>query len=144
MKRMKYDIIKKPDMIVAGIAIKTTNQNQQAAQDMPALWQRFLSSSAYKQDAIVCAYTDYESDYKGAYRVVLGHQCEKRLDSVVIPASTYAVFSVHGAYPQSLLCTWQWIWNSDLARTYTGDFELYPAGFFDDPQRRFEVYVAIR
>jgi predicted transcriptional regulator YdeE len=61
----------------------------------------------------------------------------------VIPASKYAVYTTKEAFPQGLIAVWQAVWKSKLARSYTSDFEVYPADF--DPQKNPEVklYIAI-
>jgi predicted transcriptional regulator YdeE len=59
----------------------------------------------------------------------------------VIPESKYAVFTTKGEFPQGLIAAWQAIWQSNLSRSYTADFELYSSDF--DPQRHPEVKVFI-
>lgn len=44
-------------------------------------------------------------------------------------------------FPQGLIAAWQAIWQANLSRSYTTDFELYSSDF--DPQRNPEVKVCI-
>lgn len=96
---------------------------------------------------ILALYTDYEGDYSKPYSWILG--CEvSSLEKVpeglvgkVIPASRYAVFTTQGKFPQGLIAAWQDIWKTNLARSYTCDFEVYQEGF--DPEQNPEVKVYI-
>lgn len=98
---------------------------------------------------ILALYTDYEGDYTKPYSWILG--CEvSSLDDVptglvgkVIPESDYAVFTTQGSFPQGLITVWQNVWQSQLHRSYTSDFEVYRSDF--DPEKSPEVllYIAI-
>lgn len=63
---------------VIGIAVRTTNENQKAAQDIPVLWNKFMTEGIINQipnkadHAIYCIYTDYEKDYTKPYTTILG------------------------------------------------------------------------
>ncbi len=63
---------------IMGISIRTTNEDQQAAKDIPALWQRFWNEDILSKipnktgNTLYCAYTDYESDFTKPYTTVLG------------------------------------------------------------------------
>lgn len=63
---------------VIGIAVRTTNENNQAAQDIPALWNKFMSEGISRKipnalgEELYCIYTDYESDHTKPYTTLLG------------------------------------------------------------------------
>src|SRR5690606_22001317 len=63
---------------IVGLAIRTTNENGQAARDIPALWKRFMEERVadYIPDkadnALYCIYTDYEKDHTRPYTTILG------------------------------------------------------------------------
>lgn len=121
-----------------GIAIRTTNENGQASIDIPKLWERFFSENLSAQipdkaaDDIYSVYTDYELDYTKPYTVILGY----RVNSLeVVPegftgksfeGGTYTKFTAKGKLADGMVYEeWTKIWNSELPRIYTADFEVY-------------------
>ncbi len=74
---------------------------------------------------------DYESDYTGAYTLVIG--CEtssaenlpEGLAARVLPASKYALYDAVGEFSANLIDVWTQVWSTPFKRTYVGDFELY-------------------
>lgn len=148
---MEYTIVEKDGFFVAGFVTRTTNESHQAAKDIPVLWEKFLNSKFFSKDLpVMCCYLEYKSDFTDAYTVLIGHvvdTCNSVSSDAVckkLPVAKYAVLTVEGPYPDSLLKAWQSIWTSDLKRSYTGDFEVYPAGFFDGGSKPFEIYVAVK
>ena len=79
---------------------------------------------------------------------------EKGLETVVLPAATYAVFPSIGPMPQAIQAVWQrvfseWFPSSGYEHADCPDFEVYP--MFDDsrgdpasPDCYSEVWVPIR
>lgn len=63
---------------VIGISIRTTNENNQAAQDIPELWNKFMTESVIEkipnkvENAVYCIYTEYEKDHTKPYTTILG------------------------------------------------------------------------
>lgn len=62
----------------------------------------------------------------------------------VIPKSKYNVITVKGNMPQSIAEGWGYIWNSDLKRTYTGDFEVYGKKYVKNQNSEINIYVAVK
>lgn len=84
MQKVKIEPFK-----VIGIAIRTSNNEGQAAQDIGGLWSRFMSEDivnmipAKKDNDVLSIYTNYEGDHNEPYDTILG--C--RVDSLEnIPA----------------------------------------------------------
>lgn len=151
-----YKIVKKPAILVIGIDCQTSNAPEAGPQDIPKLWGKFYAEDVMSRipnkisNEVIALYCDYEGDYTQPYSLVIG--CAVRsLDEVpagmvakTIPASSYAVFRAVGEYPASLIETWGNIWKqTDLKRTYTGDFELYGDKFLSGSPKEMEVYIAI-
>src|SRR5690606_36497382 len=67
-----------PTFHVIGISVRTTNENGQAMQDIPALWTRFVEEQVATQipgkinEDLYCIYTDYEKDHTRPYTTLLG------------------------------------------------------------------------
>ncbi len=120
---------------IIGISIRTTNENQQAAADIPVLWDKFMWQGIADQipnktdNAVYCVYTDYEKDYTAPYTVILGcrvsslEQIPQGLTSKSFEEETYKKYVA--ASPQTVIDEWIKIWNSDQKRTYKADFEVY-------------------
>ena len=63
---------------VIGISVRTTNENGQAGQDIPVLWNDFITNGIADkipnkiENSILCIYTDYEKDHTKPYTTILG------------------------------------------------------------------------
>jgi len=97
----------------------------------------------------VALYCDYEGDYTQPYSLVIVCPVSS-LDNIpegmvakTIPAGSYAVFRAIGEYPASLIETWGNIWQTELKRTYTGDYEFYGEKFVSSESKEVEVFMAI-
>jgi predicted transcriptional regulator YdeE len=122
---------------------------------MPAHKERFFKENILAKIPnkvncnILALYTDYEGDHTKPYSWILG--CEvSSLDEVPaalvgkeIPASKYAIFTTQGAFPEGLIAAWEAVWQSNLPRSYTSDFEIYPSDFDPQINPQVKVYIAI-
>ncbi|WP_373330613.1 GyrI-like domain-containing protein [Salmonirosea aquatica] len=65
---------------IIGIAVRTTNENGQATQEIPALWNRFISEGMAGRipnkmgESLYCVYTDYVLDHTQPYTTILGYK----------------------------------------------------------------------
>lgn len=131
---MDYRIASEGEIKLIGAAIRTSKDR---GQEIAQFWQNFMSQGTparipNKTDhSIMALYTDYEGDHTQPYSLILGcrvHGFEdlpKDLVARTIPPATYAVFTAKGKQPDAVIATWQAIWESDLARSYGCDFDLY-------------------
>ncbi len=142
---------------VIGISVRTTNENGQSGQDIPALWNKFMSEGIAKQipnkasDAIYCIYTDYEKDHTRPYTTILG--CVVETLNVIpegmvvktVSGVHYKKFTAKGNLKEGAVFNeWVRIWNSDLDRIYTEDFEIYGAGAQNPEDGEVDIYIAIK
>jgi predicted transcriptional regulator YdeE len=124
---------------VIGVAVRTTNENKQAEQDIPALWGKFMGGGVLQNipnkvdDTIYCVYTDYDKDHTGAYTVIIGCKVSS-LDDIpegmsgkTIEAGNYIKYVAKGNMMQGIVQDkWEEIWKeSDLPRAYKADFDVY-------------------
>lgn len=142
---------------VIGISVRTTNQHEQAAQDIPALWNRFFAENIASQipnkidTALLCIYTDYEKDHTAPYTTILG--C-KVANLNIIPSgmiaktfdkTTYRKHTAIGNINQGLVYnTWLDIWNADLDRSFTADFEVYDERAQDPENAEVDIFIALK
>ncbi len=139
--------------LVIGIPIRTSNENGRFQKDVSPLWDRFFREKIADKipnktgQSPIAVYTDYEGDYTQPFTYILGYEVfslkeiPEGMRGVEISPSPYAVFTAKGEFPKSMVQTWQTVWKSDLPRSYTTDFEIYPSDF--NPQKKPEVRIYI-
>ncbi len=148
--------IKMERFSIIGIAVRTTNENEQAMQDIPALWQRFFAEQVLTRipgkvdDTLYCAYTDYEKDHTRPYTTVLGCRV---FDASVVPEGMTALtidggsFTLHTAKGNLnegvVVNEWFKIWNADLPRKYASDYEVYGAKAQDPANAEVDIFISV-
>ena len=152
---LNHTVMKRPGMLLIGIACRTSNTPEAAPNDIPVLWGRFYSENLINQipskasEEVIALYCDYDGDYTQPYSVVIG--CPVSAIGIVpdgmvaktIPEGVYAAYHAIGEHPKSLIETWGDIWQTDLPRTYTGDYEVYGQKFTSASPQEVEVFIAI-
>ncbi|MEK6731170.1 MAG: effector binding domain-containing protein [Pseudomonadota bacterium] len=142
---------------IIGISIRTTNENNKAIGDIANLWNRFLSEKIIEKipnevsSEIYAVYTDYEGDYTKPYTTILGCKVENLYQ---IPKGMVGKEFAGGKYHQliakgnitkgTVIQEWIKIWNSDLDRAYTTDFEVYGEKAHNPENAEVEIFVAIQ
>lgn len=156
MKSQEYTIKQAGGFDIVGIDTKTTNENDQAVEDINALWQRFFNEAIGDQiptrtgNSIYAVYSDYEGDHTKPYRFMIGCKVA-HLDDIPdnmvtrrIPESRMAIFPSIGEQPTSLIKTWEHIWDMEsLPRSYTTDFEVYGPRFFEPNLHEVLIHIAL-
>lgn len=150
---MEHKTVALPEFKVAGIAIHTSNESMA---EIGALWGRFYKEGIQgkipnKTDgSVIGLYTEYEGDHTKPYTLLIGCKVSKAenlpegFSTKTIPAAKYAVFTAKGKMPDCIMEAWQGIWNSDIERAYTSDFELYGEKSADPANAEIDIYIAIK
>jgi predicted DNA-binding transcriptional regulator YafY/predicted transcriptional regulator YdeE len=123
---------------VIGIAIRTTNEHGQAAQDIGELWGKFMGEQILGKipnkvdNTVYSLYTDYEGDHNKPYTAMIGCKVVTLED---IPANMVGKSLSGGNYIKTttkgnlndgiIVKHWNKIWEMDLDRTYDADFEVF-------------------
>ena len=142
---------------VIGISVRTTNENGQAGQDIPALWNKFMSEGIAEKisnkidNSIYCIYTEYEKDHTKPYTTILGCKVEN-LDTIpngmvgkTFGEATYTKHIAKGNILQGMVFgEWTKIWNSNLDRTFTADFEIYGEKAQNPENAEVDIFVAVK
>ena len=142
---------------VIGISVRTTNENGQAGQDIPALWDKFMTEGIAEKipnktdSSIYCIYTEYEKDHTKPYTTILGCKVEN-LDIIpngmvgkTFDEATYTKHIAKGNILQGMVFgEWTKIWNSDLDRTFTADFEVYGEKAQNPEKAEVDIFVAVK
>lgn len=141
---------------IIGISVRTTNENMQATKDIPALWDKFMKEQIAGKipnkidDTVYCIYTDYEKDHTKPYTTILGCKV-KNLDTIPagmigksIEGGDYTPFTAKGNVMQgSVFNEWTKIWNANLPRTFTSDFEVYGAKAQNFENAEVDIFIAV-
>ena len=142
---------------IIGITTRTTNENNQAMMDIPALWNEFLSGNLIEKipnklnSEIYCIYTEYEKDHTKPYTALLGCRVDNlsKIPEGMIgkefEGGKYQKFIARGNLTNGAVAQeWSKIWNSDLERKYTADFEIYGEKAQNPENAEVDIYVAIK
>lgn len=142
---------------VIGISVRTTNENGQSGKDIPALWSQFMSEEIQSKipnkvsEDLFCIYTDYEKDHTKPYTTILGCKVEN-LDVVpenmigkTIESANYEELIAKGNLSEGIVFNkWLEIWNSDLDRSFTADFEVYGEKTQNPEKAEVAIYIALQ
>lgn len=152
---MKYEIVQLEEKIIQGIRIKTINQDGKAIQDIGMTWQKLFADGIYEKisnklnNKTIGLYTEYEGDYTKPYIFIAGAEVSKKVEinkevvTKVIPKGKYVKFVITGDVQNSVGQAWQEIWNMDLKRKYTCDFEEYQNNSEDMQKQEIHIYIAL-
>ncbi|WP_368489750.1 GyrI-like domain-containing protein [Clostridium sp. BJN0013] len=154
---MDFKIVEKSRILLVGKEIRTSNKDEDCSIKIQTLWKEFsekkLGDAVHNKlnsDEILGVYTDYENKEFGYYSFVVGFEVSNGDDIPegmvlkIIPPSKYCVITAKGKMPESIGKAWQYIWNADIKRSYTGDFELYDKRYNDNENPEVDIYVAVK
>jgi len=151
---MNYEIVNLEEKTVAGLLIRTSNNDPNMPRLIGELWQGFFSKGTYqsicdkKNDKSIGLYTNYDSDVNGEYDVMVCCEVENKSNlpigvyAKVIPAGKYAKFIVQGDMQKAVAEFWMKLWSMDLDRKYSCDFEEYQSGC-DIKDAEIHIYIAL-
>lgn len=142
---------------IIGLAIRTTNENGTSATDIPKLWERFFAENSIvlipnkTSNELYCMYTDYESDYTKPYTTILGCKVSS-LDEIPegftgkqVDGGNYSLITAKGKMADGIVFQeWTKIWNGDLPRAYTADFEIYGDKAQNPDHAEVDIFVAVK
>ncbi len=142
---------------IIGISVRTTNQNNQAAKDITALWNKFTEEGILDMipnkvgNTIYSVYTDYEGDYTKPYTTILGckvknlNKIPKNMICKTIISEKYRKFTVKGNLTEGIVYKeWLKIWNKNINRKYSADFEVYGKKSQNPLNAEVEIFIAIK
>lgn len=141
---------------IIGIAVRTSNNNGDSARDIPALWSKFMGEGIAQQipnkvdETIYCLYTDYEKDHTLPYTTILGCQVStsenvpEGMVAKTIELNNHQIFTAKGSINEGMVFNeWLKIWNSDLDRAYTTDFEVYGERAAEVNNAEVDIFIAL-
>ncbi len=134
---MEYKIVELKEKTVAGISARTNNASPEMGEVIGGLWKRFYSDNGVNKitgrtnDYALGIYTDYSSDEKGDYTVMVACETDGKGDIPegfeirTLPAGKYAEFTVTGDQVTAVQKFWEELWQTKLPRAFKCDFEEY-------------------
>ncbi|MBO9683529.1 MAG: AraC family transcriptional regulator [Flavisolibacter sp.] len=140
-----------------GLALngKTTNANGQANIDCGNLWQEFEKGKYAERipnkltGEVLAVYHQYEGDHTKPYSYFIGckvasdTEVPQGLETLTIAAGNYQTIDAKGKMPDCIINTWKKIWDSNIPRSYTMDFEVYDEKSKDWSNAEVKVFLAI-
>lgn len=159
---MKYSIMQKEAFQVVGVKREFSYENEEQHQGIALFWRDVHADGTNDR---LCALNDGE--LKGVlgicidsgkakpkmmdYWIATAHQGEvpEGLLSVEIPASTWAIFEVHGAMPDAMPKVWkqifsEWFPSSGYEYAGTPELEVYPNDNPYSPDYYSEIWIPVK
>lgn len=131
-EQMTYEVVQVEEKTVVGVSTQTGNEDPQMHSKIGTLWQQLYQGQIYetiqnKANAFAIGlYSDYT---KEGYTVTVGaevtNEANPSLTKKIIPAGSYACFTIRGDMVTAVAKAWATIWEMDLKRSFSGDFEEY-------------------
>ena len=151
---MNYEIVNLKEKKLVGVNIRTNNNDPNMSDDIGKLWDEFFNQGIFFKiknkvnERTIGLYSNYESDFTGDYDMTVACEVsddkEKPKGTIVkiIPAGKYAKFIVKGHMQKAVYEFWQQLWEMDLNRAYTCDFEEYINSDIDNAE--INIYIALK
>lgn len=146
---MNYEVVNLKQKIVVGVSAMTGNSDPEMGNVIGGLWEKLYGGGVNAviknkvNEYAIGLYSDYAGD---RYCVTAGNEVSRaenpELTVKTIPAGKYAKFSVHGHMERTVAEAWAGIWQMNLDRSFTGDFEEYLNCDFENCD--IDIYVALR
>lgn len=142
---------------VIGISVRTTNENNKAAQDIGQLWQDFMGQEILNKipnkvdNTVFSIYTEYESDHTKPYTTLIGCKVENLEDipegmmGKSFEGGDYVQFSAKGDLAKGLIIDkWNEIWELDIDRAYSADFEVFSEKAMNPQDAEIDFLIALK
>ncbi|PYZ97686.1 AraC family transcriptional regulator [Alteribacter lacisalsi] len=156
---MKYSIVEREGFSVTGIKRKFSIENNAQQAEIPKLWGEVNSNGTSEKlfdlnngqiNGILGVCEDRE-DQSIDYWVATEYEgaVPDGFEKLVIPASTWAVFEVHGPMPDAMQQAWEriiseWLPSSRYELTGTSSFEMYTNDDPDSPDLYSEIWIPVK
>lgn len=164
-KEMQRESISKPEIKLVGISVRTSyaqEMDKMKGNIFPCV-QKYFHGALFekipnrkKPGTTFCVYTNYETDYRGAYTYFVGEEVSsfdyslpEGFQKLVIPSQQYVKFTTNPApLPDVIVNAWKKISgmsSKELGgeRCYKTDFEIYDERAADHQNIVLDLYVGI-
>lgn len=152
---MDYTIVEFEEQTVMGVTTRTSNEAADCGEKIGGLWGQMMGQGKAQTipEPKLTPYVSYGLYYNYDFTTMeydvmvgcasMGSEAPSGMEKVVIPAGKYAKFSIVGDVVKSVGNAWNEIWEMDLDRAFTVDFEAYLPG--EDMQNAgIDIYIALK
>lgn len=151
---MQYEIVNLNEKTVAGFSARTNSNSPDMGIVIGGLWQKLYSENGCirlknrSNDKAVGIYTDYAGDHLDDYTVIAACEVENsvkvpdNMELYKIPSGRYAKFIVRGNMLTAVAEFWQKLWDMNLDRSYSCDFEEYQNA--DPDNAEIHIYISAK
>lgn len=153
----KYRDMKVEEFYVIGIFVRTSNAPGKGEKDIPALWKRFSMEQTHSiipnkiNDDVYGVYSDYDGDHTQPYTLTIGvkvsstESIPEGMHAVKVCAGNYEKFSGQGKLSENIIFNkWIEVWQANLKREYSTDFEYYPSNLFFGDDLSFDIMISVK
>ena len=154
VESMNYKVVYLKEKVVAGILVRTSNNDSNMKKTIGEAWEKFFEDGIYKSisDKInensIGLYTNYENEINGDYDVMVCTEIleESHISDNVelrrIEEGKYAKFVIKGDVKKAVGEFWTTLWKTNLDRKYSFDFEEYIGGS-EMEDAEINIYISI-
>lgn len=151
---MNYEIITLNEKRAAGLKTRTNNLSPDMGAKIGGLWQQFFEEGLFFQipgkvnEKSIGLYTNYAGKEQDDYDIYVCCEIDKEVllpknvEETMIPGGKYAKFIVKGHMQKAVQEFWVKLWEMNLDRKFTADFEEYQPGG-DMENAEIHMYVAL-
>ncbi len=154
-----------PEMVLIGMSVRTSYEhemNWKQGRIFQCVQEYFHSNATERipfkkrPGTTICAYTDYESDYRGAYTYFIGEEVTSAPEPIIpglsrltVPSQRYAKFTTSPApMPDVIINSWKEIWEMSPDRMggnrrYHTDFEVYDERAVDHSNIVLDILIGL-
>ena len=147
---MNYETVMMEEKCIAGVSARTGNDDPAMGEIIGGLWKSYYGEGIIGRiqnranEYAIGLYSDYTAD---GYAVTVGCEAGKEqpecITVKVLPAGRYAKFSIHGNMVTAVQEAWSEIWQMELDRSYTGDYEEY-LNSDENNNSDINLYIALK
>ena len=151
------ETVKKESFKVIGISVRTQNHSDKALKDITGLWGRFMGEGIADKipnkvsNDVLAIYTNYDGDYTEPYDMILGCRVStltnvpEGMISQTFSESSYVKFEAKGDLSKGVVYqAWEKIWQTDLKRKYTADFEVYGEKAQNPADPEVNIFIGVK
>lgn len=150
---MEYEIINLQEKTAIGISAKTNNSSPDMCKLIGGLWKSFFEDGIFfdiknkVNEKSLGLYYDYENQENGDYTAAVAcevseaNNCDN-LTVIKIPSGKYAKFIVRGNMVTAVADFWKDLWQMNLPRAFTCDFEEYQNNNIDNAE--IHIYISLK
>jgi predicted transcriptional regulator YdeE len=165
--KMQKESVTMPEIKLVGICVHSSYEQEldkMKGNIFPCVQRYFHGGLAEqipnrkKQGITFCVYTDYETDYTGAYTYFIGEEVSsfntsflpEGFQTLVIPKQQYVKFTTNPApMPDVIVNAWKEIWKMPARqlggqRSYKTDFEIYDERAADHQNIVLDICIGIQ